>query len=244
MPSCTPRPRSRTPRPSKNTLQQLNQTCRRQRSVAPASTRWNHTSPPAASPPLAHRSRRRRRAAQHDGPLARNHASRPPLTAVVPQQMQRKPADLHDASKTRLDAAVAGVSGTEPSQKRVAATQHPTKRILLGTRDTSPTVESLQGPTRRRKTTNSPRPSQIPPGPRSINRYISERLAVHNLMIDGCERPQRARLAGARAAADAYHARTRLEQISQVQPVGAVAAVEHEDDVSSRQQPRHRCRDC
>ena len=53
MPSCTPRPRSRTPRPSKNTLQQLNQTCRRQRSVAPASTRWNHTSPPAASPPLA-----------------------------------------------------------------------------------------------------------------------------------------------------------------------------------------------
>ena len=117
-----------------------------------------------------HKTRRRRRAAQHDGPLARNHASRPPLTAVVPQQMQRKPADLHDASKTRLDAAVAGVSGTEPSQKRVAATQHPTKRILLGTRDTSPTVESLQGPTRRRKTTNSPRPSQIPPDPRSHQR--------------------------------------------------------------------------
>ena len=66
-----------------------------------------------------------------------------------------------------------------------------------------------------------------------------ERLEVHNLMIDGCERPQRARLAGARAAADAYHARTLLEQFSQVQPVGAVAAVEHEDvDVSSRQQPR------
>jgi hypothetical protein len=37
-----------------------------------------------------HKTRRRRRAAQHDGPLARNHASRPPLTAVVPQQMQRK----------------------------------------------------------------------------------------------------------------------------------------------------------
>ena len=47
----------------------------------------------------------------------------------------------------------------------------------------------------------------------------------------------------ARAAADAYHARTLLEQFSQVPPVGAVAAVEHEDvDVSSRQQPRHRSR--
>ena len=69
-----------------------------------------------------------------------------------------------------------------------------------------------------------------------------ERLEV---LIAGCERPQRARLAGARAAADAYHARTLLEQFSQVQPVGTVAAVEHEDvDVSSRQQPRHRCRVC
>ena len=60
-----------------------------------------------------------------------------------------------------------------------------------------------------------------------------ERLEV---LIAGCERPQHARLAGARAAADAYHARTRLEQLPQVPTVGAVAAVEYEDvDVSSRQ---------
>ena len=73
-----------------------------------------------------------------------------------------------------------------------------------------------------------------------------ERLEVENLMIFCCERPQHTRLADARAAAaDDHHTRTRLEQISQVPPVGAVAAVEHEDvDVSSRQQPRHRCRDC
>ena len=73
-----------------------------------------------------------------------------------------------------------------------------------------------------------------------------ERLEVENLMIFCCERPQHARLADARAAAaDDHHTRTRLEQISQVQPVGVVAAVEHEDvDVSSRQQPRHRCRVC
>ena len=45
------------------------------------------------------------------------------------------------------------------------------------------------------------------------------------------------------AAADDHHTRTRLEQISQVPPAGAVVAVEHEDvDVSSRQQPRHRSR--
>ena len=71
-----------------------------------------------------------------------------------------------------------------------------------------------------------------------------ERLEVENLIILGCERPQRARLADARAAAaDDYHARALLEQLPQVPPVGAVAAVEHEDvDVSSRQQPRHRSR--
>ena len=60
-------------------------------------------------------------------------------------------------------------------------------------------------------------------------------------MIFCCERPQHARLADARAAADDYHARALLEQFSQVPPVGAVAAVEHEDvDVPARQQPRHR----
>ena len=68
-----------------------------------------------------------------------------------------------------------------------------------------------------------------------------ERLEVENLMIFCCERPQHARLADARAAADDYHARALLEQFSQVPPVGAVAAVEHEDvDVPARQQPRHR----
>ena len=38
------------------------------------------------------------------------------------------------------------------SQKRNAATQHPTQHILLGTRGTSPTVESLKAPTRRLET--------------------------------------------------------------------------------------------
>ena len=79
-----------------------------------------------------------------------------------------------DASKTaprrRRNPWPRCASGTEVSQKQNAATQHPTQHILLGTRDTSPTVESLQGPTRRLKTTNSPRPSQIPPGPRSHQR--------------------------------------------------------------------------
>ena len=60
-------------------------------------------------------------------------------------------------------------------------------------------------------------------------------------MIFCCERPQHARLADARAATDDDHARALLEQFSQVPPVGAVAAVEHEDvDVPARQQPRHR----
>ena len=84
---------------------------------------------------------------------------------------------------------------------------------------------------------------EVPKGRAAVRR---ERLEVENLMIFCCERPQHTRLADARAAAaDDHHTRTRLEQISQVQPVGVVAAVEHEDvDVSSRQQPRHRCRVC
>ena len=83
---------------------------------------------------------------------------------------------------------------------------------------------------------------EVPKGRAAVRR---ERLEVENLMIFCCERPQHARLAHARAAADNYHARALLEQFSQVPPVGAVAAVEHEDvDVSSRQQPRHRCRVC
>ena len=83
-------------------------------------------------------------------------------------------------------------------------------------------------------------PLEVPKGRAAVRR---ERLEVENLMIFCCERPQHARLADARAAADDYHARALLEQFSQVPPVGAVAAVEHEDvDVSSRQQPRHRSR--
>ena len=85
-------------------------------------------------------------------------------------------------------------------------------------------------------------PLEVPKGRAAVRR---ERLEVENLMIFCCERPQHARLADARAAADDDHARALLEQFSQVPPVGAVAAVEHEDvDVSSRQQPRHRCRVC
>ena len=117
--------------------------------------------------------------------------------------------------------------------------------LLVLDEDVEPRVERAPGPGALRlegRVRRLRRALEVPKGRAAVRR---ERLEVENLMIDGCERPQRARLAGARAAADAYHARTRLEQISQVQPVGAVAAVEHEDvDVSSRQQPRHRCRVC
>ena len=81
---------------------------------------------------------------------------------------------LPDASKTAPLRKTSCQQDASPApkrpQKRNAATQHPTQHILLGTRGTSPTVASLQGPTRRLKTTTSPRPSQIPPGPRSHQR--------------------------------------------------------------------------
>ena len=61
-----------------------------------------------------------------------------------------------DASKTaprrRRNPWPRCASGTEVSQKQNAATQHPTQHILLGTRDTSPTVESPKAPTRRLET--------------------------------------------------------------------------------------------
>ena len=69
--------------------------------------------------------RRRRRAAQHDGPLAR---TRPPLTAVVPQQMHRKRAASSTPARPHLDAASRCVSGTEviPETKCRDTTPHPT----------------------------------------------------------------------------------------------------------------------
>ena len=79
-----------------------------------------------------------------------------------------------DASKTAPLRKTSCQQDASPALRRPRneMPQHntPTQHILLGRRDTSPTVESLQGPTRRLKTTNSPRPSQIPPGPRSHQR--------------------------------------------------------------------------
>ena len=128
MPSCTPRPRSRTPRPSKNTLQQLNQTCRRQRSVAPASTRWNHTSPPAASPPRAKK--------RVDDVAPRNTTDRsreimprarrlPPSFPNKCNESPLRPRRQQDRASTQDLMPARCVSGTEASQKRNAATQHP-----------------------------------------------------------------------------------------------------------------------
>ena len=173
MPSCTPRPRSRTPRPSKDTLQQLNQTCRRQRSVAPGSTRC--TTRPARRittfrPQSASMTSRRatRRTAREKSCLApAADRRRSPTNAT-------KARCVLDASKTAPLRKTSCQQDASPAPRRPRneMPQHntPTQHILLGRRDTSPTVESLQGPTRRLKTTNSPRPSEIPPGPRSHQR--------------------------------------------------------------------------
>ena len=113
--------------------------------------------------------------------------------------------------------------------------------LLVLDEDVAPRVERAPGPGALRlegRVRRLRRALEVPKGRAAVRR---ERLEVENLMIFCCERPQHARLADARAAADDDHARALLEQFSQVPPVGAVAAVEHEDvDVPARQQPRHR----
>ena len=115
--------------------------------------------------------RRRRRAAQHDGPLAR---TRPPLTAVVPQQMHRKRAASSTPARPHLDAASRCVSGTEVSQKRNAATQylHPTHPARHPRHESDGRV--AQGPdaaSRDQKTNHNPHRHETPPiGPHSHQR--------------------------------------------------------------------------
>ena len=115
--------------------------------------------------------RRRRRAAQHDGPLAR---TRPPLTAVVPQQMHRKRAASSTPARPHLDAASRCVSGTEviPETKCRDTTPHPTHPARHPRHESDGRV--AQGPeaaSRDQQTNHDPHQHErLPIGPRSHRR--------------------------------------------------------------------------
>ena len=93
-----------------------------------------------------------------------------------------------DASKTAPLRKTSCQQDASPAPRRPRneMPQHntPTQHILLGRRDTSPTVESLQGPTRRLKTTNSPRSALAPASTAHLLRGHHALLHVDNGFVE------------------------------------------------------------